>query len=46
MNSILDIEPLEFTDSPFDKFENCSACDGVGLYSQKPINNVYSVIVF
>ena len=46
MNSILDLEPLEFTDSPYDKFENCPACDKVGLNSQKPINNVYSVIIF
>ena len=34
MNSILDIEPLEFSDSPCDKFENCSACDRVGLNTE------------
>ena len=28
---MLDFEPLEFPDSPYDKFENCPACDGVGL---------------
>ena len=31
MNSILDLEPLELPDSPHDKFENCPACDRVGL---------------
>ena len=40
MNSIPDLEPLEFADSPYDKFENCPACDRVGL------NTEYSVIIF
>ena len=40
MNSIADLEPLEFPDSLYDKFENCPACDRVGL------NTEYSVIIF
>ena len=34
MNRILDLEPLEFPDSPYDKFENCPACDRVGLNTE------------
>ena len=34
MNSIRDLEPLEFPDSPYDKFENCSACDRVELNTE------------
>ena len=34
MNSLLDFEPLEFPDSPHNKFENCPACDRVGLNTE------------
>ncbi len=34
MNNLLDFEPLEFADSPYDKFENCPACDRVGLNTE------------
>ena len=34
MNSIPDLELLEFSDSPHDKFENCPACDRVGLKTE------------
>ena len=34
MNSIPDLEPLEFPDSPYDKFENCPPFDRVGLNTE------------
>ena len=34
MNSFLDFEPLEFPDSPHDKFENCPACERRGLNTE------------
>ena len=32
---MLDFEPLEFPDSPYDKFENCPACGIWGLNTVK-----------
>ena len=34
MNSLLDFEPLEFPDSPHDKFENCPECERRGLNTE------------
>ena len=31
---MLDFEPLEFPDSPYDKFENCPACERRGLNTE------------
>jgi len=41
MNSIQDVEPLKFPDSPDDKFENCPACDRVGLNRVKSLQTMY-----
>jgi len=34
INSIQDLEPLEFPDSPDDKFENSPACDSMELNTE------------